>query len=47
VSMGLGGSGGSGQMMDRVDRALEAVDPEHEKRGQESHYKRSGRSELA
>jgi len=25
---------GSGQMMDRVDRALEAIDPDDERRGQ-------------
>ena len=48
VSVGFfDGSGGSGQMMDRVDRALEAVDPEDESRGQEGHDKGSGRSELA
>jgi len=48
VSVGFfDGSGGSGQMMDRVDRALEAVDPEDESRGQEGHDKGSSRSKQA
>jgi hypothetical protein len=47
VSVGFDRSGGSGQMMDRVNRAVEAVDPEDESRGQEGYDKGSGRSEQA